>query len=163
MLLLFSCYVWLFFNYMDYRPAGSPVHGICQARILEWVALSFCRGTSQPRNQTHASCGSYIGRQILYLWATREAHILFILIYKCVYISVCWAVLCLAAQSCPTLCDPMDCSLSGSSVHGILQARILERVAMPSSRGSSQPRNWTQVSCIAGGFFISWATRETPM
>ena len=44
-------------------------------------------------------------------------------------------------QSCPTLCDPMDCSLPGSSVHGILQARILEWVAMPSSRGSSQPRD----------------------
>ena len=44
-------------------------------------------------------------------------------------------------QSCPILCDPMDCSLSGSSVHGILQARILERVTMPSSRASSQPRD----------------------
>ena len=44
---------------------------------------------------------------------------------------------------------------------GILQARIVEWVAMPSSRGSSQPRDWTQVSCIAGGFFTSWATRET--
>ena len=51
--------------------------------------------------------------------------------------------------------------LPGSSVHGILQTRILEWVAMPSSRGSSQPRNWTQVSRIAGGFFIIWATKET--
>ena len=49
-------------------------------------------------------------------------------------------------QSCPTLCNPMDCSPPGSSVHGILQARILEWVAMPSSRGSSQPRDWTHVS-----------------
>ena len=47
--------------------------------------------------------------------------------------------LCLVAQSCPTLCDPMDCSLPGSSVHGILQARILEWVAMPSSRGLPNP------------------------
>ena len=46
-------------------------------------------------------------------------------------------------QSCPTLCDPMDCSPAGSSVHGILQARILEWAAMPSSRGSSQPRDQT--------------------
>ena len=53
-------------------------------------------------------------------------------------------------QSCLTLCDPMDCSSPGSSVCGILQARILEWVAIPFSRGSSQPRNWTQVSCIAG-------------
>ena len=48
--------------------------------------------------------------------------------------------MCLVVQSCPTLCDPMDCSLSGSSLHGILQARILEWVAIHFSRGSSQPR-----------------------
>ena len=59
------------------------------------------------------------------------------------------------AQSCPTLCDPLD-----YTAHGILQARILEWVAVPFSRGSSQPRNRTQVSCIAGRFFTSWATRE---
>ena len=56
-------------------------------------------------------------------------------------------------QSCPTLCNSMDCSLSGSSVHRIFQARILEWVAVPFSRGSSQPRDQTQVSCISGGFF----------
>ena len=67
----------------------------------------------------------------------------------------------LVAQSCPTLCDPMDCSPPpGSSVHGILQARILGWVAIPFSRGSSQPRDWTWVSCIAGRFFTIWATRE---
>ena len=54
------------------------------------------------------------------------------------------------AQSCLTLCDPMD-----YTVHGILQARILEWVAVPFSRGSSQPRDQTQVSHIAGGFFTS--------
>ena len=59
------------------------------------------------------------------------------------------------AQSCLTVCDTMD-----STVHGILQARILEWVAFPFSRGSSQPRDWTQVSCTGGGFFTSWATRE---
>ena len=59
------------------------------------------------------------------------------------------------AQSCPTLCDPMD-----YAVRGILQSRILEWVAFPFSRGSSQTRNRTQVSCIAGGFFTSIATRE---
>ena len=64
------------------------------------------------------------------------------------------------AQLCPTLCDLMDYSLPGSSVHGILQARILDWVAFPFSRGSSQPRDWTQVSHIVGGFFTSWATRE---
>ena len=69
------------------------------------------------------------------------------------------AVLCLVAQSCPTLCDPMDCSPPGSSIHGILQARILEQVTMPSSRASSQPKDRTQVSHIADGFFSIWATR----
>ena len=54
----------------------------------------------------------------------------------------------------------MHCSPPGSSVHGILQTRILEWVAMPSSRGSSQPRDWTQVSHIAGRFFTVWATQE---
>ena len=63
-------------------------------------------------------------------------------------------------QSCPTFCDPMDCSLPGSSVHEILQARILEWVAVPFSRGSSKPRDWTQVSCTAGGFFTVWTTRK---
>ena len=56
-------------------------------------------------------------------------------------------------QSCPTLCDPVDCSLPGSSVHGILQARILEWVAISSSRRSSQLRDQMQVSHIAGRFF----------
>ena len=59
------------------------------------------------------------------------------------------------AQLCPTLYDPMD-----YTVHGILQARILDWVAFPFSRGSSQPRDQTQVSLIAGRFFTSWATRE---
>ena len=66
---------------------------------------------------------------------------------------------CLAAQSCLTLCNPMDCSLSVSSVHGILQAGILEWVAYPFSRGSSQPRNQTQISSIEVRFFTIRATR----
>ena len=58
------------------------------------------------------------------------------------------------AQSCPTLCDPMDCSLPGSSVHGIFQTRVLQWVAISFSRGSSQPRDQTRLSCIAGrGFY----------
>ena len=61
----------------------------------------------------------------------------------------------LAVQSCPTLFDPMDCSPPGFSVHGILQARILKWVAIPFSRGSSQLRDQTHVSCIAGRLFIS--------
>ena len=57
-------------------------------------------------------------------------------------------------------CDPVNLRLPGSSVHGISQARILAWVAIFSFRGSSQPRDQTQVSCIAGGFFTSWAIRE---
>ena len=60
------------------------------------------------------------------------------------------------AQSCPTLCNPMDCSLPGFSVHGIFQARVLEWVAMSFSRGSSQPRDWTRVSRIVGRRFTLW-------
>ena len=63
-------------------------------------------------------------------------------------------------QSCPTLCNPMDCSLPGFSVHGIFQARVLVWVAISFSRGSSWPRDQTQVSCIAGRCFTLWATRE---
>ena len=59
------------------------------------------------------------------------------------------------AQLCPTLCDLMD-----YTAHGILQARILEWIAVPFSRASSQPRDRTQVSCFVGGFFTSWATKE---
>ena len=64
------------------------------------------------------------------------------------------------AQSCPTLWDPMDCSLPGFSVHGILQARILEWVTISFSRGSSRSRDQTRVFCIEGRRFNLWATRE---
>ena len=66
------------------------------------------------------------------------------------------------AQSCPTLCDPMDCSLPGSSLHGILQARVLEWVTISFSRGSSRPRDRTRVSHIPGRRFNLWATRKAP-
>ena len=66
------------------------------------------------------------------------------------------------AQSCPTLCNPMDCNVPGSSFQGIFQARILEWVAISFSKRSSQPRDWTRVSCIVGRCFTIWATREVP-
>ena len=83
----------------------------------------------------------------------------------------------LVTQSCLTLCDHMDCSPPGFSVHGILQARILEWVAIPFSRGSSWPRDWTLVSCIELPFELqgspryslarptckSWNPKETPL
>ena len=64
------------------------------------------------------------------------------------------------SQLCPTLCDFLDCSLPGSSVHGIFQARILKWVAIAFSRGSSRPRYRTQVSHIVGRCFTVWVTRE---
>ena len=66
----------------------------------------------------------------------------------------------LVAQLCPTLCNSMDYNPPYSSVHGILQARMLEWIAIPFSRGSSQLRDQNWVSCIAGRFFTIWATRE---
>ena len=78
-------------------------------------------------------------------------------------ISKSMGVCLLLAQSCPTLHDPTDpCSPPGSSVHGILQARILEWVAISFSKGFSWPRDRTWVSSITGRFFTIWATRETP-
>ena len=67
----------------------------------------------------------------------------------------------LAPQSYLTLCNPVDCSPL-SSIHGILQTRMLEWVAIPFSRGSSRPKDWTQVSCTVGRFCTVWATREAP-
>ena len=74
-------------------------------------------------------------------------------------VSICVCVcVCVCALSCPTLCDPTNCSPPASSVYGILQSRILEWVAESLSGVSSQPKDWTQVSCIsciAGGFFTA--------
>ena len=69
----------------------------------------------------------------------------------------------LAAQSGPTLCDPVDCSPPGSSVHGILQARVLEWVAIPFSRGSSWARDWTLASHIVGRPVTLWTTWEAQL
>ena len=127
---------------MNCSPAGSSDHEIFQAKLLEQVAISFSRGSSWPSDRIWVySWVSCTGRQILYHWATWEAP------RKKLKVKV--------TQSCPTLCKPMD-----YVVHEMLQARILEWVAFPFSRTSSQPRDGTQVSCPAGRFFTSWATRE---
>ena len=102
-------------------PTGSSVHGIFQARILEWVTIALSRGSSRPSMKVKVKV--------------------------------------LVAQLCPIPCDPMDCSPTGSSVHGILQARILEWGAIPFSRESSQPRDQTRVSYTAGRFVTIWMTR----
>ena len=81
----------------------------------------------------------------------------------------CWLLFCVfscccvISQLCPTLCNPMECSLPASSVHGILQARILERVAIFFFRGSSQPRYQTLgISYIRRQILYHWAIREAP-
>ena len=83
---------------------------------------------------------------------------------ECVCVCVCARAHAKSLQLCPSLCDPVDYSLPGSSVHGILQARILEWVAIPSSRGSSWLRDWTRVSCSScfeGRFFTSEPPKKT--
>ena len=79
------------------------------------------------------------------------------------YRKICSTLLhaCSVAKSCPTLCDPMDCSLPGLSVHGLFQARIVVWVAI-SLRGSSWPRDWTCVFCVGRWVLSHWATREAP-
>ena len=168
-------------NPVDSSPPSSSVHGILCARILEWVTMPssmdlpnpgiepgiphcswilyhlshqgsprilervpcpFHRGTSLPRNWTSVSC---IAGRFFTSWATRE---------------VCGCSISEVTQSCPTRGDPMDCSPQGSSVHGVLQARILVWVAISFSRGSCRLRDRTQVSFIAGRRFNLWATRE---
>ena len=120
--------------------AGEVLRHILSQRL---IILMFCIGvtmTVKMKNLCFVLCiDSYLPK-----CCKEETYILFI----------DWSEV-KVAQSCPTLCDPMDCT-----VHGNLQARILERVAFLFSRGSSQPRDWTGISCIAGRFFTNWAMRE---
>ena len=91
---------------MDCSPPGSSVHGIYQARILEWVAISSFMRSFHPRNQTHIPCISPTDKWILYHWATWEACHINLSCYCC----------CSVAQSCLTLCDPMGCIMPGFPV-----------------------------------------------
>ena len=112
----------------------------------------------QHRGLCSTSCGSLGGRGV---WGRVDTS------YMCGWVplqstrnhhkTINQLSVCLVAQSAPTLFDPMDCGPPGSSVHRILQARILDWVAMPSFRDR------TQVSCIAEGFFTIWATREVQL
>ena len=120
-------------NSMDYTLPGSSVHGILQARILEWVAIPFSQRSSLPRNRTLVSCianrfftceqpgkpivgGGGILLSSRSIWAFHD--------------TTAAAAAANALQSCPTLCDPIDGSPLGSPVSGILQARTLEWVAI---------------------------------
>ena len=131
-------------------PSGSSVHGISQARILEWVDMSFSRGSSRPRGQTQVFC---IGRWVPYHLGHQGSP--WYCLKELKICNICSVQFSSVTQSCLTLCDPTDCSPPGSSVHGISQARILEWVDISFSRGSSQPRDRTQVSHVAGRLFTS--------
>ena len=128
---------------MDYSPPGSSVHGVFLAK------------------NSGVSCHALL-QEIFWMWGS-NLHLL-----HCGWIDFLplnhWgspflnSVSAKSLQSCPTLCNPMDCSPPSSSAHGILQVRILKWVTMPSFRGSFQPRDWTHVSyvsCTADGFFTT--------
>ena len=160
---------------VDCSSPGSSVHGILQARILEWVAISFSRESSLPRDPIQISCTA--GR-FFAIWATRETPKYqsrygiqnamkklntYLLNLMCVCVCVC---VCSVGQLCSTLCDPMDCSPSDSFVHGIFQARILEWGAISYSRKSSLSRDQTHISCIScigRQIFYHCATWEAPL
>ena len=114
---------------------------------IQHLRITYNRKESEKENMYMYIC----------IWMYMYTLIIYILIHLYIYEWVNEV-----AQSCPTLCDPMACSLQGSSVHGIFQERVLEWVAISFSRGSSRPRDWTQVSRIAGRCFTVWATREVP-
>ena len=135
-------------------PPGTSVPGILQARTLEWVAISFANAWKWKVKV------KLLSRVWLFVtpWTaeyqappsmgfSRQEH----------WSGVPLPSPVLVAQSCSTLCNPMDCSPPGSSVHGLLWERILEWGTIPFSSGSFQPRDQTRVSCIAGRFFIIWS------
>ena len=123
---------------MDCSLPGSSVHGISQARIVEWVAIAFSRGSSWPRDRTWVSW--IVGRRFT-IWATREVK------------SNQSESESEVAQSCLTLCDPVDCSPPGSSIHGILQAWILEWVAL--IKGACKRGELSQAREIRGIWSLS--------
>ena len=137
---------------VDCSPPGFSVHGIFQVRILQWVAMSYSRGSSWPRDQTYVSLVSWIDRWILYHCSTWEALFRFMKM--------------LVAQSWPTLCDPMNCIAHQASLY-IEFSRQEYWSGLPFlSPGwdrSSQPWDRTWVSCIADRFFTIWDTKETPI
>ena len=125
---------------VDCSPPCSSVHGILQARTLEGVAIPFSQGifSSQGLNPSPALQVDSLPSEPL----ESESEL---------------------AQLCPTLCDPMDCSLLGSSVHGIFQARVLEWVAISFSRGFSQPKDRTQVSRIVSKTLYRLSHQGSPI
>ena len=141
---------------MDCSLPGSPIHGIFQARVLEWVAISFSDWQYSTRIYIQYLVITYYQKESetidLYV------HVLQSLLHTWNTVYQFWQSESVSHSVTYNSLWPMDCSPPGSSVHGILQARILEWVAISFSRGSSQHRDQTWVSCIAGRFFTIWAT-----
>ena len=116
---------------LDWSPPGSSVHGIFEARILEWASISYSRGSSQPRDPTYTSCVSCTGGQFLYhycrftvylsppsLLILCPAKVLFLIPFESSTGGLALLVqFSSVAQSCPTLCDPMNRSTPGLPVH----------------------------------------------
>ena len=139
---------------MDCSPPVSSIHGILWAKILEWIAIPFSRGSSWPRDWTWVSC---IAGRFFTIWAIEESP--------------------LVTKLYPTLCDLMACQaplsigfpkleywsvLPVSSVHWISQARILKWVAISFSRGSSLTQRLKLHLLHCRWILYHWATQETP-
>ena len=107
---------------VDCSLPGSSVHGIFQARILEWTAMPSSRGSSWPRDQTHIFCVPYISGRFFTSEPLGKFHR--------------YTTAAKSLQSCPTLLNSIGCSLPGSSVHGIFQARYWNGVPLPSLKVS---------------------------
>jgi len=124
-------------NPMDCSPQECSVHETLQERILDWVAIPFYRGSSCPKDWTwisYTECRFFTDRD------TRKAPQFLILI---ITYSFGWLAMSKVAQFCPSLCNPMNCSLPDSSIHGIFLARVLEWVPISFSRRFSELRDWT--------------------
>ena len=125
-----------FWDLMDFSPSGSSIHGISQARILDWVALSSSRGSSQLRDQTCISCIDGWILSPLSQQGSPDKD------------TAAAAAAAKSLQSCPILCDPIDSSPPGSPVSGILQARTLEWVAISFSNTWKWKVKVKLLSCV---------------
>ena len=119
----------------DGEAWNAAVHGVVKSRTRQWL-----NNTGRLKTLSLFLCAG-----------------LFFMYYLC---EKYYKLIIYIAQSCLTLCNPRDGSLPDSVIHGIFQARILEWAAISFSRGSSQPRDRTRISCIADRRFTVWATRE---